>query len=270
MTFTYNKEKIVSLIDGTSDNIQNGSTGYTLSKNHPVNSFYHYKLDGVWQLGEEADAAVFGAKPGDLKINVPGMERESEGRYFKIGEDGERVYYDKDNRYTVSNKDYQVLGHNSPDWTLGFQNQITYKNFDLSIFMYMRWGQMINYSMLGRYDPSGVRNFPEYFNYWTVDNPSNDFPAIYAGRNLTNYVGSAALSYVDGSFFKIKNITLGYTLPKNLVKKAGIEKCRFYGTITNPLVVAKSHLIKDYDPEMNGALEYPLTRQLVFGVNLSF
>lgn len=94
--------------------------------------------------------------------------------------------------------------------------------------------------------------------------------AIYAGRNLTNYVGSAALSYVDGSFFKIKNITLGYTLPKNLVKKAGIEKCRFYGTITNPLVVAKSHLIKDYDPEMNGALEYPLTRQLVFGVNLSF
>ncbi|NPD81900.1 TonB-dependent receptor [Prevotella sp. PINT] len=270
VTFTYNKEKIVSLIDGTSDNIQNGSTGYTLSKNHPVNSFYHYKLDGVWQLGEEADAAVFGAKPGDLKINVPGMERESEGRYFKIGEDGERVYYDKDNRYTVSNKDYQVLGHNSPDWTLGFQNQITYKNFDLSIFMYMRWGQMINYSMLGRYDPSGVRNFPEYFNYWTVDNPSNDFPAIYAGRNLTNYVGSAALSYVDGSFFKIKNITLGYTLPKNLVKKAGIEKCRFYGTITNPLVVAKSHLIKDYDPEMNGALEYPLTRQLVFGVNLSF
>lgn len=110
VTFTYNKEKIVSLIDGTSDNIQNGSTGYTLSKNHPVNSFYHYKLDGVWQLGEEADAAVFGAKPGDLKINVPGMERESEGRYFKIGEDGERVYYDKDNRYTVSNKDYQCLG----------------------------------------------------------------------------------------------------------------------------------------------------------------
>lgn len=45
---------------------------------------------------------------------------------------------------------------------MGFQNTFTYKNFDLSVFMYMRWGQMIKYNMLGRYDPSGVRNFPEY------------------------------------------------------------------------------------------------------------
>lgn len=87
---------------------------------------------------------------------------------------------------------------------MGFQNTFTYKNFDLSVFMYMRWGQMIKYNMLGRYDPSGVRNFPEYFNYWTETNPSNDFPAIYANRSLTNYVGSAALSYVDGSFLKLK------------------------------------------------------------------
>jgi hypothetical protein len=75
---------------------------------------------------------------------------------------------------------------------------------------------------------------------------------------------------VDGSFFKIKNITLGYTLPKNLLQKAGISKCRFYGTITNPFIFAKSSLLKDYDPEMNGNLNYPLTKQLVFGVNLSF
>ena len=267
---TYNKEKILSLIDGTSDNISNGNTGYSLSKGHPVNSFYHYKLDGVWQLGEEKDAAVFGAKPGDLKINIPGMEREAEGKYYKVNDNGEKTYYDSTNKYTPSNKDYQVLGHNAPDWTMGFQNTFTYKNFDLSVFMYMRWGQMIKYNMLGRYDPSGVRNFPEYFNYWTETNPSNDFPAIYANRSLTNYVGSAALSYVDGSFFKIKNITLGYTLPTNWLQKAGIGKCRFYATITNPLVVAKSHLLKDYDPEMNGSLDYPLTKQMVFGVNLSF
>lgn len=270
VTFTYNKEKILSLIDGTSDNISNGNTGYSLSKGHPVNSFYHYKLDGVWQLGEEKDAAVFGAKPGDLKINIPGMEREAEGKYYKVNDNGEKTYYDSTNKYTPSNKDYQVLGHNAPDWTMGFQNTFTYKNFDLSVFMYMRWGQMIKYNMLGRYDPSGVRNFPEYFNYWTETNPSNDFPAIYANRSLTNYVGSAALSYVDGSFFKIKNITLGYTLPTNWLQKAGIGKCRFYATITNPLVVAKSHLLKDYDPEMNGSLNYPLTKQMVFGVNLSF
>ena len=72
------------------------------------------------------------------------------------------------------------------------------------------------------------------------------------------------------SFFKIKNITLGYNLPKDLLKKFGFEKLRVYGTITNPFVVAKSHLLKDYDPEMNGSLNYPLTKQLVFGLNLSF
>lgn len=269
ITFNYNKEKIVSLIDGTANNIQNGD--YSLTIGEPVNSFYHYKIDGVWQLGEETDAAVFGMQPGDLKINVPGMRKESDGVFYKTDEEsGETVYYNAENQYTISGSDYQVLGHNSPDWTLGFQNTFNYKNFDLSIFMYMRWGQMIKYSMLGAYDPTGVNNFPTYFNYWTESNPSNDFPAINANRSLDSYTGYYALQYVDGSFFKIKNITLGYTLPKTWLNRAGISKCRFYATITNPLVVAKSHLLKDYDPEMNGSLNYPLTKQLVFGVNLSF
>ena len=129
---------------------------------------------------------------------------------------------------------------------------------------------MINYKLLGSYDPQGVDNFPTYFNYWTPDNPSNDFPAANAGRSIEQYTGYYARTYVDGSFFKIKNITLGYTLPKRYANKAGMQKCRVYATITNPFVWAKSDLIKDYDPEMNGSLEYPLTKQLVFGVNISF
>lgn len=271
LTYTHNKEEILSLQDGISDNISNGTTGYSLSKGYPVNSFYNYKLDGVWQLNEANDAAVFGAKPGDLKINVPGMKKEANGKFYKIDEDGNKTYYDASNKYTVGGKDYQVIGHNSPDWTLGFQNTLTYKDFDLSIFMYMRYGQMIKYNMMARYDPSGVRNFPTYFNYWTKDNPSNDFPGINADNAKgSNYIGFSALNYVDGSFFKIKNITLGYTLPQTLMNKTGIGKCRLYATITNPLVLSRSHLLKDYDPEMNGDIDYPLTKQLVFGVNLSF
>lgn len=269
VTFNTNHEKIVSLVDGVANNITNGD--YALTIGEPVNSYYNYKLDGVWQKGEEADATVFGCEPGDLKINVPSLHKEAEGKYYAIDEEtGEKVYYDADHPYSVSDKDYQTLGHNSPDWTLGFKNTFTYKNFDLSVFMYMRWGQMIKYGMLGSYDPTGKTNFPTYFNYWTESNPSNDFPAINANKALVSYTGSYALQYVEGSYFKIKNITLGYTLPKNLLSKAGIEKCRFYATITNPLVVSKSHLLKDYDPEMNGSLNYPLTKQFVFGVNLSF
>jgi TonB-linked SusC/RagA family outer membrane protein len=268
VTFNYNKEKIKSLTDGTSNNITNGD--YALTIGQPVNSFYNYKIDGIWQKGEEADAAVFGKEPGDIKINVPGLVKESDGTFYKVGDDGEKTYYTADNKYTYSDKDYQTIGHNSPDWTLGFQNTFYWKNFDLSVFAYMRWGQTIKYSLLGNYDPTGKGNFPTYFDYWTEDNPSNDFPAINANRSITSYTGYYALQYVDGSFFKIKNITLGYTLPQNVLKKANISKCRFYATITNPFVVAKSHLLKDYDPEMNGSLNYPLTKQMVFGVNLSF
>lgn len=280
VTFNYNKEKITKLSGGDSDIISNGDTGYALAMGEAVNSYYHNKLDGVWQKGEEADAVIFGAAPGDLKINVPDMIKVETGKYYKVDkktgeaitdDDGNIVYYTADNPYGApGGKDFQILGHNSPDWTLGFQNTFTYKGFDLGVFVYARYGQMFAYDMLASYDPKGERNFPKYFNYWTEENASNDFPAINANKGLDTYTGWYALRYVDGSFIKIKNITLGYTLPKNLIARAGIEKCRFYATITNPFVFAKSHLLKDYDPEMNGSLKYPLTKQLVFGVNVTF
>jgi hypothetical protein len=276
LTFTLNNEKVKSLIGGTADHVKNED--YYLSIGYPVNSFYAPKIDGMWQLGEETDAAAFGCAPGDIKINVPGMIKEADGKFYKVGDDGQPltdkngdiIYYTKDNKYTYSDADSQVLGHNAPKWTMGFQNSFTYKNFDLTIYAYFRWGQMINYEMLGWYDSTGKGNFPTYFNYWTESNPSNDFPALNANRETKSYIGYGSLNYVDGSFFKIKNITLGYTFPERLLKNAGISKCRLYATITNPLTVAKSHLLKDYDPEMNGALKYPLSKQLVFGVNVSF
>jgi hypothetical protein len=82
--------------------------------------------------------------------------------------------------------------------------------------------------------------------------------------------GWSGLTFVDGSFWKVKNVTIGYTLPKNVLKKIGAESIRVYGTITNPFVFAKSDLLKDYDPEMAGNLDYPLTKQMVFGVNVTF
>ena len=131
--------------------------------------------------------------------------------------------------------------------------------------------------MPGWYQPSGFatnaspsRTFPEYFNYWTPENPSNDFPVMNYLSTTSSMTGFSGLSYLDGSFFKIKNITLGYTLPANLLKRVSIQRLRVYATITNPLIYAKSHLIKQYDPEMNGSLEYPLTKQVVAGLNLTF
>ena len=89
-------------------------------------------------------------------------------------------------------------------------------------------------------------------------------------QSPSSAAGFSGLTYVDGSFFKIKNITLGYTLPAGALRKASIQRLRVYGTITNPLVIANNHLLKQYDPEMNGVLDYPLTRQIVAGLNVTF
>jgi TonB-linked SusC/RagA family outer membrane protein len=294
IAFAINKEEILKLTSGIANNISNGV--YSLTIGEPVNSFRNYKLDGVWQIGEEKDAAVFNKRPGDLKVNVPAMTKLAEGVFMKTvtATDGtvtKAYYYNEltaaqtfeptltaaSAKYTYSTNDYQILGHNSPDWSLGFQNTFKYKNFDLSVYAYMRWGQMISYNMLGWYQPNGFatnaspsRTIPEYFNYWTPENPSNDFPVMNYLATSSSMTGFSGLNYVDGSFFKIKNITLGYSLPKNFIIKGFIEKFRFYGTITNPLVVAKNRLLQQYDPEMNGELSYPLTKQVVFGLNVTF
>jgi TonB-linked SusC/RagA family outer membrane protein len=290
-TFSKYNEAIVNLVGGTANNLIPSGSPYTLSIGYPVNSFRNYKLDGIWQIGEEADALVFGRRPGDIKVNVPGMERLQAGVFVKTAADGTKTYYYTSlsevqkynsaltaakNTYNYSSTDYQILGHNSPNWTLGFQNSFKYKGFDLTVYAYLRWGQMINYVMPGWYQPQALattaspsRTFPGYFNYWTPDNPSNDFPVMNYS-STSNLAGFSGLTYVDGSFFKIKNISLGYTLPANISKRASIQKLRVYGTMTNPLIVAKSHLIKNYDPEMNGSLDYPLTRQIVVGLNVTF
>lgn len=281
LTFSTNHEEITQLATPDAEYMTNGTDGKVLMKGEPVNSWYHYKLDGTWKTSEAADAAVFGAKPGDLKINIPGIIHDGEGQYSKWvdrenAETGEveRVLekYSAENPYVVSDNDYQVLGHMTPDWTMGFKNTFTYKNFDLSVYLYWRMGQTIRYEMMGAYDPKGLGNFPAYFDYWTAEtgNENHVFPALNSTMDLSTYTGYYALQYVDGSFFKVKNITLGYTLPKTFAKKLGIENFRVYTTLTNPFVIAKSDLLEDYDPEMGGSIDYPLTKQFVFGVNLTF
>jgi len=129
---------------------------------------------------------------------------------------------------------------------------------------------MINAQFLGRFDPSGQSNSPEYLDYWTPENPSNDFPRPKKDGHLYDYTGYMSLNYVDGSYFKVKNVSLGYTVPVQLTKKIGINKLRVYATASNLLTLAKSHLIQSYDPERGGDETMPLTKQLVFGLNLGF
>ena len=253
ISFMSNQEKITKLINGT--NIIDGTDAEnnSLLIGHPIHSFYNYKKLGIWQTSEAAKAGglVFGTTPftpGSFKL----ADLNHDG---KISPDSDRTY----------------IGSQVPKWSLGFQNTFMYRNFDLTVYIIVRWGQMINDKILGRFDPTGkTNNGPEYFNYWLPGHPSNDYPMPMAGMTLTSYPGSTTLQYVDGSYAKLKTATVGYTLPQPLLKKAFMTSLRAYITCNNIFVQAKSHLIKQYDPERGGAEDSPLSRQLVFGLNVGF
>src|SRR5262249_13794164 len=149
-------------------------------------------------------------------------------------------------------------------------NNFSYKGFDVGVYLFFRYGQVINAEFMGRYNPSGEGSGPAGFDYWTPENPTNDFPRPRKGSQIINYAAYQSLNYIDGSYFKIKTITLGYTLPQKFSKKIAASTVRFYATANNIYTKAKSHFLEEYDPERGGAEASPLSRQLVFGVNLEF
>lgn len=274
VTFTANKEKINSLIDGQ-DIIMNALKGDMAFKvGEAVGSYYKYKVLGIWQYSEKETAALFNCEPGDIKLDLPSVKKDGTG-YFYTDAEGKRVDINAENPYQVRDGyDRQIIGNNSPDWTLGFKNNFKYKDFDLSFFFYARWGQMMNFgSVIGKYSPAPDYNVPAYFTYYDKTIQANQdvlFYAIDSSKNRSAYDGYDSMYYVDGSFFKLKNVTLGYTLPQKWSKRVGISNLRVYATMTNLFTFSPSKYVKDYDPEMNGSIDFPLSRDCIFGLNLTF
>ena len=149
-------------------------------------------------------------------------------------------------------------------------NTFTYKNFDLSVFAMARYGQTINSDLLGYYtaEQSVTTNQLAGADYWTENNQGAYYPAPGTGSEQSTVI--SALRVRDGSFIKVKNITLGYTFPVNISRKALMEKCRIYATAYNPFIYVKDKQLKGTDPETNGSDAFPTFRQFVFGVNLTF
>jgi TonB-linked SusC/RagA family outer membrane protein len=247
-TFSHNSEKILDLVDGR--NIINTEEN-SLLVGSQIQSYYVYKKIGIWQLSDMPITTTFNNvafKPGDIKVE-------------DLNGDG---------KIDITN-DRTVVGHQQPQWYGGLQNTFSYKGFDVNVFLTARYGQTIKAEFIGRYNPSGEANGPASFNYWTINNPSNDFPRPDRGTLASVYANTyTSLLYIDGSFLKIKNISLGYTLPKSVTDKLRVGSLRFYATGSNIFTFTKNNLLKDYDPERGGAESSPISRQLVFGVNLDF
>ena len=249
-TFTTAKEKLTNIDLGNVSVTQLISEGLFIGETPAAGGvFYDYKKIGIWQLGQEAEAALYGAKPGDIKLQTV-KQFDANG----VSDNGVHVY---------STKDRMIVGNTVPNYFFGIQNTFKYKNFDLTVFVNGRYGNMMRAQVLGYWNKESQ---PETYNYWTQDNPTNDFPRP-GGTFNTQF--QSALELVDGSYLKVKNITLGYTMPEDFIKRVGLNSMRIYTTAYNPFVFTRSHLLKDVDPENGGSDSFPLFKQFIFGVNLS-
>lgn len=266
LTYARNKERVRSIDLGSGVSVDD-LISLGLFMNRPSNVLYGYQKQGIWQTEEAADAAAFGLLPGDVKTQS-NLTRVSEGVWMDYT--GETpVEYTADSPYSISPDDRTVLGQGSPKWTAGWQNTFNYKGFDFNVFTIARWGHHIDADLLGYFGYRAV-NMPAAYDYWTPDNPTNDFPRPYINRTANHSNPLLGMNTVDASFIKIKNISLGYTLPESVTNGIKLSNFRIYATMHNPIIFTKSHLLDGMDPETGASDSFPMYRQMVFGVNVSF
>lgn len=238
------------------DNMQNTGTITRATNGEPFPYFYGYKTNGIFQTMDEVRAYVNdkgemlqpNAKPGDVR------------------------FVDVDKNGTIDAADRTKIGKGMPDWTYGFTFGAEYKGFD---FMFMIQGTIGNdiYDATRRTDVRPA-NLPSYMlNRWTGPGTSNKYPRFVVGDG-TNWQ-SSDLYITDGSYMRLKNIQLGYTLPKNITQRFYVNNLRVYVAAENLLTFTK---YAGYDPEISSGGTslgvdygvYPQSRTFTVGVNVGF
>ena len=251
LSLAYNQEKIVELYNGEEDDI---GSGWFIG--HPADVWFYYQAIGIWQKDEATEAARYHQVPGSVKIK----DQNDDGK--------------------ISSDDRIILGSPTPRWNIGWNNNFRYRGFDLSVYTFARLGHMIenNYyhTMFNDAFALDIHNGLD-LNYWLPDNPVNTVPTatVYDQNDFPE-----SLAFVDGSFLKIKDVTLGYTFNTKQWKKWPAKRMRIYATGHNLISFHKKMEAVTLDVETgNGFLggenvqnnpAIPLTKSLVFGLNINF
>ncbi len=254
---TYNNE-ITSLAKGVTFFDYGGSRIGAFSRNevgHPMSSFYGYQVAGLFQSTQEVNDAARqdGAAPG----------------FFRFANNNSDTIIDPSDR--------QFIGDPNPKFTYGLNLAFTYKNFDLSAFIYGSYGNDIfNWNKWWiDFWPSfqGQKSQDLLYNSWTPDNTGASTPKASNISNFSTNTQSCSYYIEDGSFLRLKTLQLGYTLPESLLSKAKIKSLRFYVQGVNLFTLTK---YSGLDPELGGddrafgqdLGNYPLVKQFIFGLNL--
>ncbi|TLV04115.1 TonB-dependent receptor [Dyadobacter luticola] len=243
-TFYKNNEAIVSLYNGKVDD-----TGNKWFIGKPLNSFFDYKKLGIWQTNEADAAKSYGFSVGQVKL----QDTDGDGK--------------------ITANDRVILGSDIPKWQGGITNRFSYKGVDLSFFIFARVGQKIvskfhqnSLTLQGRYNQIKV-------DYWTPNNPTNEFPRPNFNQEFPVY--NTSFIYFDGSFVKVRNINFGYTFTQKFTQRLGIESLRLFASIQQPFIFSKYRSkYNGIDPEsadgnVNNDVT-PATRVSTFGLNVKF
>lgn len=258
--FTYLKNKLIEYGNDTGwanlDSFQ-GIGSITRAQNGmPFPYFYGYKTDGIFQNMEEI--AAYTDKNGNM---IQPNAKPGDVRFVDVYEDG-----------VIDDKDRTDIGKGMPDWTYGINLNVAWKGIDLS----MMWQGMIGndvFDATRRVDIT-ASNLPSWMlGRWTGEGTSDRYPRFVLGDNV-NWQASDLYVY-DGSYLRLKNIQIGYTLPSNLVKKVFISSLRVYVAAENLLTFTKYH---GFDPEISSGGTslgidrgvYPQAKTWTVGVNLAF
>lgn len=218
-----------------------------------MGSFYGLRSDGIWQTAEAEEAATYGAQPGDFK------------------------YIDTNNDGVINAEDREIIGQALPDFTWGLSNNFSYKNFSLDIFIQGSHGnQLLNSNRFELESGNGLSNASiNLLDRWTPDNPSELYPR--ANRNAS-YLQMSDRYLEDGSYIRVKTITLAYDLPSKAMKLLKMEKVKLYATSQNFFTITN---YSGFDPEVgsfgmdNTRMgydfgSYPSVRTLIFGASINF
>lgn len=230
---------------------------------YPVGAFYGYVTDGLFKSMEELNDGT------DWGLDVkPDGQWLGDVRYKDLNKDG-----------VINEKDVKTIGNPNPKFTLGWTNTFNYRGFDLSVFLYASYGaDIFNYTRL---QTEGMRTqynnqLKTVQNRYTPENTDTNFPRYNQWHDNNIRISDRFIE--DGSYLRIQNVTLGYSLPSNLISKIKVNSFRVYVSAQNLKTFTK---YSGYDPEL-GAINnratfmnidngrYPIPKTLTIGANIQF
>lgn len=242
LTWSLDRSKIDKLANDVES--MNLGTSSSLIVGEELGVYYDFVYDGIWKTSEADEAAKYGAKPGQIRVK-------------DLNGDGS----------IDANNDREIVGYKRPRWTGGWTNTFTYKDFELSVFMISRWGFTVPQGAVTLDGRFAMRSI----DYWVKD--TNEDAEYYAPGVADTYMSS--MNYQKGSYIKVRNISLGWNVPKNILSNLGLSNAKIYVQAMNPFSIyrATDWLDTDllnYDNNTTTFGSTTTTRSWVIGLNLGF